>query len=218
MPEGEEKEKEAAKFWWSIEKGDSFTTAYGEEMKEYIKNMINDAQPDQIMIGPTENPEGEQQESVSGSEDEEPEENENEDKDVETNATENSNSYSSALTTMHWGLQSHTDYHEDYWIGDRGASSHMVGDAKDLFAKSLIQGKVNAANGTSVPIVCKGKMNVEVVPKEGKPSKGVLTVKVADRMLHKLFSFTTALMHDWKMYGTKKENGNLEIKLTHKHS
>ena len=24
-------------------------------------------------------------------------------------------------------------------------------------------------------------------------------------------------MHDWKMYGTKKENGNIEIKLTHKH-
>ena len=40
---------------------------------------------------------------------------------------------------------------------------------------------------------------------------------VADRMLHKLFSFTTALMHDWKMYGTKKENGNIVIKMTHKH-
>ena len=60
-------------------------------------------------------------------------------------------------------------------------------------------------------------MHVEVVPKQGKPSKGVLTIKVTDGMLHKLFSFTTALMHDWKMYGTKKENGNIEIKLTHKH-
>ena len=36
-------------------------------------------------------------------------------------------------------------------------------------------------------------------------------------MLHKLFSFTTALMHDWKMYGAKKENGDIEIKLTHQH-
>ena len=42
-------------------------------------------------------------------------------------------------------------------------------------------------------------------------------MKVATRMLHKLFSFTTDLMHDWKMYGAKKENGNIEIKLTHKH-
>ena len=87
----------------------------------------------------------------------------------------------------------------------------------DLFAKTLIQEKVEAANGTSMPIVYKGKMNVEVVPKQGKLSKGVLTIKVADRMLHKLFSFTTALMHDWKMYGTKKENGKIEIKQTHKH-
>ena len=93
----------------------------------------------------------------------------------------------------------------------------MVGDAKDLFAKTPIQGNVNVGNGTSMPIVCKGKINVEVVPKQGKMSKGVLTMKVANGMLHKLFSFTTALMHDWKMYGAKKENDDIEIKLTHKH-
>ena len=101
MPEGKEKEKETAKFWWSIEEGDCFTTVFGEEIKEYIKNMIDDAQPDQIVIRPTENPEGEQQESISGTEDEEPEENndeepeenKNEDKDVEISINDNSNSY-----------------------------------------------------------------------------------------------------------------------------
>ena len=205
MPEGKEKEKEAAKFWVSIEEGDCFTMVFGEEMKGYLENMINDAHPDQIMIRPTENPEGEQQDSMSGSEDEEPEENkneepeenenENEDVEINDNDNDNSNSYSSALTTMDWGLQAHPNYHEDYWIGDSGASSHIVGNAKDLFAKTPIQGKVNAVNRTSMPIVCKGKMNVEVVPKQGKPSKGVLTMKVADGMLCKLFSFTTALMH-----------------------
>ena len=93
----------------------------------------------------------------------------------------------------------------------------MVGEDKDLFAKIPIQGKVNAANGTSMPMVCKGKMNVEAIPKQGKSSKGVLTVKVAKGMMHKLFSFTTALMHDWKMYGAKEENGDTEIKLTQNH-
>ena len=34
---------------------------------------------------------------------------------------------------------------------------------KILFSKTLTQGKVNAANTTSLPIVCKGKINVEVV-------------------------------------------------------
>ena len=47
----------------------------------------------------------------------------------------------------------------------------MVGEDKDLFAKTPIQGKVNAANGISMPMVCKGKMNVEAIPKQGKSSK-----------------------------------------------
>ena len=44
----------------------------------------------------------------------------------------------------------------------------MFGDDKDLFAKTPIQGQVNAANGTSMPMVCQGKMNVEAIPKQGK--------------------------------------------------
>ena len=48
----------------------------------------------------------------------------------------------------------------------------MVAEDKDLFPKTSIQGQVNAANGTSMPMVCKGKMNVEAIPKQGKSSKG----------------------------------------------
>ena len=80
-----------------------------------------------------------------------------------------------------------------------------------------LEGKVNAANSTSMSLMFKGKMNMEAIPKQGKSSKGVLTINVAKGMLHKLFSFTTALLHDWKMYGEKKENGDIEIKLTHKY-
>ena len=80
----------------------------------------------------------------------------------------------------------------------------MVGEDKDLFTKIPIQGKVNAGNGTSMPMVCKGMMNVEAIPKQGKSSKGVLTAKMAKGMLHKLFSFTIALVHDWKMFGGKE--------------
>ena len=118
---------------------------------------------------------------------------------------------------MDWGLRSHPDYQEDYWIGDNGASSHLVGDTKDLFAKTPIQGKVNAANGTLMPLVCKGKMNVEAIPKQVKSVKGVSTVKVVKGMMPKLFSFATVLLLDWKMYGAKKENGDIEIKVTHEH-
>ena len=48
---------------------------------------------------------------------------------------------------MDWELRSHLDYEKDYWIGDRGASSRMVGDDKDLFVRTPIQGDANAANG-----------------------------------------------------------------------
>ena len=80
-------------------------------MKEYIKNMIDNAQPHQIMIRPTENLECEQQSSSGNNDDkpeenenEEPEENENEDEDVEINNIDNSNTCSSALTIMDWAL------------------------------------------------------------------------------------------------------------------
>ena len=81
-----------------------------------------DSYPDQVVI--------KREESSSSQEDDELQE-----EDIDNNDNENSSSYSSALTTMDWGLRSHPDYQEDYWIGDSGGSSHMVGDDKDLFAK-----------------------------------------------------------------------------------
>ena len=54
---------------------------------------------------------------------------------------------------MDWGLRSHPDYQEDNWGRDSGALTHMVGEDKDLFAKTPIQGKANASNSTSMPMV-----------------------------------------------------------------
>ena len=180
--------------------------------------------PEEVIFKKEERSYDELQENSSSSEEEEENEEEEEGPQEEEKPeiakiedNESSTSYSSALTTMDWGLRSHPECQEDYWIRDSRALSHMVGEDKDLCAKTPIQGKVNAANGTSIPMVCKGKMNVEAIHKQGKSSKGVLTVKVAKGMLHMLFSFTTVLMHDWKMYGAKKENGDIEIKLTHQH-
>ena len=181
---------------------DCFTRVFGDEMKAYLEMMTMSTCPDQVVIRKVESS-GEELQEDSSSSDKEEEEPEEEGKDdiAKINENEPSNSYSSVLTTMDWGLRSHSKYQEDYWIGDSWASSHMVGEDKDLFAKKPIKGKVNAANVTSMPMVCKCKMNVEAIPKQGKSSKGVLAVKVANAMLHKPFSFTTAFMHDWKIYG-----------------
>ena len=135
-------------------------------MMDYLEGMFMEIHPDQVEI---------KTEESSGNEEED---DELQEEDLDNKDKEKSISCSSALTTMDWGLRSYVDYQEDYWVGDSGASSHMVGDDKDLFAKTPIQGMVNAANGTSMPMVCKGKMNVEAIPRQGKASKGVLTNKV----------------------------------------
>ena len=127
--------------------------------------MAMDSYPDQVVIKKEDSSGDELQEGSSSSEEVENEPEEEEKEDIDNNDNKSSNSYSSALTTMDWGLRSHPAYQEDYWIGDSGALSHMVGEYKDLFTKTPIQGKVNAANGTSMPMVCKGKMKVETIPK-----------------------------------------------------
>ena len=34
---------------------------------------------------------------------------------------------------------------EDLWIGDSGASSHLIGSEKDVFDKKMIEGSINTA-------------------------------------------------------------------------
>ena len=85
-------------------------------MRDYLEGMVLDTYPDQVEI---------KTEESSGNEEEEDECHE---EDLDHKHKEKSNSCSSALTTMDWGLRSHVDYQEDYWIGDCGASSHMVRD------------------------------------------------------------------------------------------
>ena len=111
------------------------------------------ADPDHVVIKKEESSGDELQEGSSISEEEEEEAEEEGKEDIDNiDDSDSSNSYSSALTTMDWGLRSHPEYQR---IGESGASSHMMGEDKDLFTETPIQGKVNAANGTSMPMVLK---------------------------------------------------------------
>ena len=155
MPDGDENDQEHSKFWWSVET-DCSTRVFGDEMKAYLEMMTMSMYPDQDIIKKEESSGDELQEDNSSSKEEEEEEPEEEGKDeiAKIDDNESSTSYSSGLTTMDWGLRLHPEYQEDYWNGDSGASSHMVGEDSDLFTKPHIQGNVNAANGTSIPRVC----------------------------------------------------------------
>ena len=52
---------------------------------------------------------------------------------------------------------------EDLWIGDSGASSHMMGSEEHVFNKKLISGSVRTANGAHMKMLCEGDINVDVL-------------------------------------------------------
>ena len=104
---------------------------------------------------------------------------------------------------------------EDLWIGDSGASSHMMGSEEHVFNKKLITGSVRTANGAHMKMLCEGDINVDVITKDGDVTSGTLKVKVIPGMKQKLFSFTQAMMGGWSMQGGQTKQGELFIALTH---
>ena len=101
---------------------------------------------------------------------------------------------------------------EDLWIGDSGASSHMIGSEEHVFNKKLMSGSVRTANGAHMKMLCEGDINVDVITKNGDVRCRTLRVKVIPGMKQKLFSFTQA---GWTMQGSQTKQGELFIALTH---
>ena len=106
---------------------------------------------------------------------------------------------------------------EDLWIGDSGASSHMMGSKEHVFNKKLISGSVRTANGAHMKMLCEGHINVDVITKNGDVTSGTLMVKVIPGMKQKLFSFTQTKLGGWTwtMQGGQTKQGELFIALTH---
>ena len=104
---------------------------------------------------------------------------------------------------------------EDLWIGDNGASSHMMGSEEHVFNKKKISGSLRTANGAHMKILCEGDINDDVVTKTGDVKGGTLRVKVIQGMKQKLFSFTQAMLGGWSMQGGQTKEGELFIALTH---
>ena len=104
---------------------------------------------------------------------------------------------------------------EDLWVGDSGASSHMMGSEEHVFNKKLITGSVRTANGAHKKMLCEGDINVDVITKNGDVTSSTLRVKVIPGMKQKLFSFTQAMMGAWTMQGGQTKQGELFIALTH---
>ena len=54
---------------------------------------------------------------------------------------------------------------EDLWIGDSGASSHVMGSEEHVLNKKLISGSIRTVNRAHMKMLCEGDINVDVITK-----------------------------------------------------
>ena len=80
---------------------------------------------------------------------------------------ENVNNYlDSANMATHLESAMKIGEEEDLWIGDSGASSHMMGSEEHVFSKELICTSMRTGNGANMKILCEGDINVDVITKK----------------------------------------------------
>ena len=76
---------------------------------------------------------------------------------------------------------------DDLWIGESGASSHLMGSEKHVFNKKMISGTVRMANGAPMKMLCEGGLNLDIT-KNGDIASGPLRVKVITGMMQSVLA------------------------------
>ena len=206
MKEGPEKNKEWEIFWWTVDE-DMFTYVMKTKIEELIDEKLNQEFPEEVEI--REDPDYDSEEEVTS------ETEETDDDESETNNANVNNYLDSANMVTNLETAMKIAEEEDLWIGDSGASSHMMGSEEHVINKKLITGSVRTANGAHMKMLCEGDINVDVITKNGDVTSGTLRVKVIPGMKQKLFSFSQAMMGGWTMQGGQTKQGELFIALTH---
>ena len=206
MEEGQEKNKEWENFWWTVDE-DMFTYVMKSKIEELIDEKLNQGFPEEVEI--RENQEFDSEEEMTS------ETEETDDDESETNNANVNNDFDSANMAMNLESAMKIAEEEDLWIGDNGASSHMLGSEEHVFNKKLTSGSMRTANGAHMKMLCEGDINVDVITKNSDVTCGTLRVKVIPGMKQKLFSFTQAMFGGWTMQDGQTKQGELFIALTH---
>ena len=185
-----------------------FTYVMKTKIEELINEKSNQEFPEEVEI--RENQDYDSEEEMT-SETEKTADNES-----ETNNANVNNYLESANMAINLETAMKIAEEEDLWIGDSGASSHMMGSEEHVFNKKLISGSVRTANGAHMKMLCEGDINVDGITKNGDVTSGTLRIKVIPGMKQKLFSFTQqAMLGGWTMQGGQPKQGDLFIALTH---
>ena len=154
--EGPEREEELRRFWWVFE-NDNFTLRYGQEMNAMIDQKIS-AEEAERAVRQAQQVEIEEEEDLSKKE-ESCEEEGHHKKDIEEDKTNkpNRDTYPTTFAIVERTFNMMDKVDEDLWIGDSGASSHLIGSEKDVFDKKMIEGSVNTANSEKMKKGVKAK-------------------------------------------------------------
>ena len=190
------------KFGWTVDE-DMFTYVMKSKIKELIDEKLNQQFPEEVEIRENQDYDSEE-EMTSETEETDDDESESNNANVE-NCLDSANMATNLETAMKIAEE------EDLWIGDRGASSHMMGSEEHVFNKKLISGSVRTANGVHMKMLCEGDINVDVITKNDDVTSGTLRVKVIPGMKKKRFGFTQAMLGGWTMQGGQTKQGELFI-------
>ena len=169
-----------------------FTYVMKSRIEELIEEKLNQEFPEEVET--CNNQDFESDEEMTS-------ETEETDDDSEPNNESVNNSLASANMATNLESAMKIAEEEDLWIGDSGASTHMMGSEQHVFNKKLISGSMRTANGAHMKMLCEGDINADVITKNGEVTSGTLRVKVIPGMKQKLFSFTQAMMGGWTMQG-----------------
>ena len=132
--QGPEREEELRRFWWGF-KNDNFTLTYGQEMDAVVDQKIS-AEEAERAVKQAQEVEIEEEEDLS-KEEENSEEEDHHKEDIEEEKTNRPNRDPNptpvAIIETTFNMMDKVD--EDLWIGDSGASSHLIGSEKDVLTR-----------------------------------------------------------------------------------
>ena len=141
-----------------------FTYVMKSKIEELIEEKLNQEFPEEVETRENQDFESDD-ETTSETE-------ETDDDDSESN-NENVNNYlDSANMAMNLETAMKIAEEEDLWIGDSGASSHMMGSEELVFNKKLISGSMRTANGAHMKMLFERDINVDVITKTGDVTSG----------------------------------------------
>ena len=142
--EGPKREEELKRFWWAFE-NDNFTLIYGQEMDAVVDRKLS-AEEAERAVRQAQEVEIAEEEDLS-EEEESSEEEDHHKEDIEEDKTNrlNRDPYPTAFAIIETAFKMMDKVDEDLWIGDSGASSHLIGSEKDVFDKKMIEGSINTA-------------------------------------------------------------------------